>query len=1203
MNKPNRRSGSAASFISARIKSSTVPPTGFLKPAVSALLLLAMMAVSASAQSNETVNLSAVPIRVTVPLGFVGTMTVSNHVSIANGSNEVDLAVSGYPAGASGTLDKTAFTGSGGAILTLNLNNVTEGIYNLSLNATGGATNNLLIQLQVADIWSGASGSTLNWSDAGNWTNGTVPGPNDDVVFTAAGATTNYFATNNTPITSIVNQNMTVGSLRFAQYSTNLTYQNLQIDPNVSLAVTGTNGFTMLMDYLGKAQTNQMYVTITGQSGAMVVSNENANFAILIDGRQNNTLDMSGLGNFVADVNQVGLGDYLLYPNYGNLQTNGLTGGDFPQGYLPTVNLAGTNVIKAVYTDPDDYTNATNRAYAFILGNNADQASGSGQQILLSLGISNSFQMDSFCIGGFGAAGSSLDFNPALAVTTNIVGTTTNYVTNSMVAVFRNTNGGRMSMFCLADAGGSTPTPNGGNTKANGFNGVDFASHNGYVDALVDRFIMSRDRPNSGGGCTAQSKMELGAGIFNVNTAVLGDQEHGDQTNLNYCQATLTVSNTAVFQVNQDMELGYTTADPSDASTPGDTYGAINIGPGGTVIANNIGVGGVTKASGEVGGHDIHGGLNEITLTNGALLVVSNNIADSTPNGALGLFSFGGNSTLELFVNGNHSGPYVYVNDLTTSGSGNVIQIGGVTNLALPAQVPLVQYAAGTPYFTLSLPPGYSGTLINNGAGKTIDALITTGAPPTLAWRGYVNNNWDTTTKNWLDLNTGLHTNFTSLADVTFDDTQGVPTNINLAASSITPGMVTMTNNTLNYVISGSGSIAGSAPMIKTGTGSLDVEANTTLSVTVDQGLLTGSGTIFSANIGSGAAMLFSGNISGNVTCAGTGVSSATINGSLDVQAGGVFTNLNTINGALTLESGSFMDNSGNVTTPTGSTSTVGSNAFLLNLGSIGDASGNAATTLQVNGTLEDASGSGHGITMTQLSINQGATFIPGGDGIGTTYIYSDGVGTYPGRLTLNSGSTTIIKVSPGQSPANTMVFAGAQDYGPSQSGQDQNGCTLVITNIGATPFAAGQVFNVFGEVFGPFTSDTVNNTGASTNSYPIIAPPSPGPGLIWDLSHLWPNGYIGVINTPTVTLTNSFTFLGSTNVVTTFTWSTNVFQQWVLETQANPLNVGLSTNWSRIPGSWTNTAADLAAGFKTRAFTNSLATTNPAVFYRLVYP
>ena len=58
-----------------------------------------------------------------------------------------------------------------------------------------------------------------------------------------------------------------------------------------------------------------------------------------------------------------------------------------------------------------------------------------------------------------------------------------------------------------------------------------------------------------------------------------------------------------------------------------------------------------------------------------------------------------------------------------------------------------------------------------------------------------------------------------------------------------------MTNNTLNFFITGSGSIGGATSMFKTGTGSLDIEGNTTLSVEVNQGLLAGAGTISAATI------------------------------------------------------------------------------------------------------------------------------------------------------------------------------------------------------------------------------------------------------------------------------------------------------------------------------------------------------------------
>jgi hypothetical protein len=106
----------------------------------------------------------------------------------------------------------------------------------------------------------------------------------------------------------------------------------------------------------------------------------------------------------------------------------------------------------------------------------------------------------------------------------------------------------------------------------------------------------------------------------------------------------------------------------------------------------------------------------------------------------------------------------------------------------------------------------------------------------------------------------------------------------------------------------------------------------------------------------------------------------------------------------------------------------------------------------------------------------------------------------------------------------------------------------------------------------------------------------------VWDLSHLWAAngsgawGYIGVAIPPVVQLTNSFSFLGATNIVANMSWPATNYG-WRLQTLTTPAAVGLSpdTNftWTGVSGSWTNTAM---------SFTNKLsAGTN--VFFRLVYP
>ena len=240
------------------------------------------------------------------------------------------------------------------------------------------------------------------------------------------------------------------------------------------------------------------------------------------------------------------------------------------------------------------------------------------------------------------------------------------------------------------------------------------------------------------------------------------------------------------------------------------------------------------------------------------------------------------------------------------------------------------------------------------------------------------------------------------------------------------------------------------------------------------------------------------------------------------------------------------------------------------------------------------------------LTINNGGIFVPGGDGIGTTTVYPElgSVNNLPGRMLFSTGSTNIFKVDP-SIPANTMLNSATMGFGPNQNTKVVNGGTIVITNVSGTPFAAGQSFTMFQYYQGGFLGDAGLNT---TNSYPIIIPPAPGSGLVWDLSNLIPNGVVSIHTTATppfdpnfsagtvfglvltnTAATNSFTT--NNYIVTHLTWPTN-YIGWSLQQQVNPITIGLSTNWSQVFGSfWTNEMY----------FTNIL-TTNCA-FYRMVYP
>src|SRR5215469_12750358 len=96
--------GRAIATLGAAIKSMTLSKAGL---ALCGLFLLAFVM---PAVAQETVFISALnPSRVTVPLNYSGTNLVGMSIQLPNGTNEVDLTVSGAPAGATATLSRTAF--------------------------------------------------------------------------------------------------------------------------------------------------------------------------------------------------------------------------------------------------------------------------------------------------------------------------------------------------------------------------------------------------------------------------------------------------------------------------------------------------------------------------------------------------------------------------------------------------------------------------------------------------------------------------------------------------------------------------------------------------------------------------------------------------------------------------------------------------------------------------------------------------------------------------------------------------------------------------------------------------------------------------------------------------------------------------------------------------------------------------------------
>jgi len=1068
-------------------------------------------------------------------------------------TNPVQVDAINLPAGVSASFTANLFTNTTTLTLVVAVTNVAKGLYPLTVQASNTVTSatysSNLLTMVFGTLWTNADPTAVSWNNAANWSAG-IPANGDDVMF-QDGTDTNY-----------LDYSVALNSLTYLRNS-NGFIQNTVIAPGTTLSVTGTNGFgASVQSVNGNSKTTTIY--IQGPGAGLVVSNQNADFAInaVNTGGSGTTVIMTNLDNFTANVKRFGAGDVVL-AEQGGLSAN-----------FVNVSLAKTNVISSLFSS--DYTVTNALQFAVSLFRNADDYNNGSAQIF-NLGLSNSIVADSMAISQARASG-TLRFAP---VFTNIA------VFPKPYLYVRGTNGGRMTLF-------GAGVDSGVSAAGSSLNGVVFLN-NGTVDMLVDQMWLGRTRNTNTPAGAGQGTFQMSDGLVNANRVILGYQPY---INDSFARGTLTVAGTGVFVVNNTLDMGWDAGFVTPTGTGsghGATQGTITM-TGGQIRANTITVGGVTNDN----------GVCAITLNSGEL-VVSNTIA--SPARALNTLNISG-GRLTLFIDGTKTNPYVYVTTLNVPANvGSELKIASVQNLTFPTNVPLISFVSQTAFSfsNIVMPSGLHGTTILNGS--QYDLQILANVPKNLVWRGYSDNTWTVSpaVKNWLDVNTGLHTNFDNGDSVTFDDAAGIPTDISIVDANMTLSSALFTNNSNHYILdNGGGSFVGSAIVTKTGINALDINATTAFGVQVNQGSLLGnsSGQIGSASIAAGATMDFSGKILNSVNCSGTASlePTATLAGTLAVTTGGIVTNFGTVSGSFSVGNNGVLVNglNGNFTT-FGSSTVGGTNAFLLNRGFLGVDLTHCGVNLTINSgcTFEDT---GEGwVEMTgTLTISSGATFIPGGDGVGTSSIFK-GTGTgFPARVFLAQGSTNIFKVN-NDNGTYTQLGSGYQDFGGSASTRTFNGATIKIVNVGSAPITAGQSFPFF------FNSDLgagtpIAFTGTATNTWPVIDPLVPALGLGWDISAVTVKGVIKVVtvatNIPTIGFLPNVTTLITTNstnslILNGLTWPSD-HTGWTLQQLQPPLSVGvLATNWQDVFGSmWTNSMV----------ITNSVSS-NTATFFRLKYP
>ena len=517
-----------------------------------------------------------------------------------------------------------------------------------------------------SDIWVGG-GSNLNWSTSANWSNG-VPIPTADVCFLTNAAVATKYVVNN-----IVAANTTIQSLTCLNTNPALFHNSL-INAGVTLTISNaaaTNAIFYGSSVAMPVSTSPAN-TISGSSGSLVVKATNGLVNVRQGGLNNlsgmNTLDLSGLGRFSADVAAV----YVAGDGSSAAERQRASG---------TLRLARTNllVLRATGGTP-------------LLIGSSTGSGGSGGTVVL--GFTNAI----FCDGGLGV-GLARCSDSKLS-----------FIASGSYAWFRNLAGtGRQSSWLIGDASATTYSGN----LAQGT--VDFS--NGTLDALVSQLVVGRNQNSGSGlaGAGAQGCLTLKAGTLDVNTVVVGYEmlDYGPAAS-----GVVNVDGSARLIVNIAMQLGRFTA---AVASNGVSSAILNIGTssgnGSVTVTGNI-----TTATNAASAND-----SEIHIRNGGALSVKGTIGPlasfELSNAVL---------TIDFGAAANPAAAVGTVSNLQTASPITLNLLGGGLSLGrFPLIKYRTLSGNGAPDFTtVNWPPATFGYLSNNLANASIDAVITLPPPP-----------------------------------------------------------------------------------------------------------------------------------------------------------------------------------------------------------------------------------------------------------------------------------------------------------------------------------------------------------------------------------------------------------------------------------------------------------------------------------------
>jgi len=666
--------------------------------------------------------------------------------------------------------------------------------------------------LVLADEWTG-NGSSINWSDTGNWESGSTPTSSSFLYFSDVfypNAYTNAVGV----VNSVINGNYTAGGMAFnSQSGGNFSsgsnhHYTVMIPSGVTLTIDGgASGFggepTFLVGQFALSTGGGTNYTTFKGGGTLNVNHPSGQMEVRQVSRA--TLDLSGLDHLTANIGQLQVG--------ATTNANGAAGVLF---------LAKTNAVT---------TSANTSGPGILLGRSGGSSTASGQ---IFLGQQNTFNTDGLTVGGNrgnnSAPGSRLNF--------------TTGVSDSTFAMRGTAGGGsRTANFTIGDIsaqdGTFTALPGGSATGIADLGG-------GTVDIRAVNLYVGRSAPDTAGSPSGSftdgnGTLIVEKGMVDVNNLYVGYKQG---TNLSRGVGTLTLRSNAVMIVNSGVSLAYRylLTNGSQAATATlnvNDNAVLNIG--GNLTHGDGGISTINLAGGTIGltgaGSVYAYGLGGSgSITNASGVTVTNNFGAGT-GGTAGTLNIGGNLIL--------ANPFGLVFDLgadATVGGGvndhvNIVGNLSVNNnaITLGFNGPLV---SGGTYHLIDFSGSRSGavTLINPtrsplGLDQTtaghIDLIATNWAPAALTWAGNStsiapsNNVWNAIDTNWN--NGGSPDRFYQMDHVVFDDTA---TSTNIYPNGVlSPASITI-NGTKNFSITNrssagpyQGFIVGNTSITKNGTG------------------------------------------------------------------------------------------------------------------------------------------------------------------------------------------------------------------------------------------------------------------------------------------------------------------------------------------------------------------------------------------------